>query len=609
MRSPIRSLRWLILAALVAAWPAQAFWQSRDSNYNVSIASTGCFGGSTYDLNFATSSYCGTTLGAISVVRASSGEAVDNSGNWSSFSSNTPRITNAGLTREESRTNSIRNSTFVGAAAGSARSISGITGLSRTGSASAVLLASNTGGSAVNDLITISAATPSTYNGTWLVMAVSSNVSITFTTATNTTDSASGESVAAVSPGTAPTNWTLLAALGIGYSVGTPTTINGVNVLPITLAGVATASAGYTPVTMETSQQIPATYGQTWTLSEFLYSTGTLPPIYQAMGMNNSSGVSQAITSIAAPSLTGTLTQFQNSLSLSNAATAYAVPLNRALASNGTTYNGILYIGWPQFEYNPFLNSTVASATTNASGSGGVNGTAVYSVGGGTGSAATLNCTWSSGTLTINSVASHGSYTVLPPSPATLTYVSGTASGWTGASVNLTATNNAALAFATTPIPTTNAAVTRAADVITLSISALSAYSLYAVATPETPTGDTTAQVVASVDDGTANNFIQILRSASTGGVATAVTASGASQTVPTVSGTWVQNTQAKLITFVNTGGGQMVFNSTTGSVDSTAITIPSITELTIGADGTGASQFNGIIAHLAVAPTSMLAY
>ena len=36
----MKSLRWLILAALVAAWPAQAFWQSRDSNYNAAISTT-----------------------------------------------------------------------------------------------------------------------------------------------------------------------------------------------------------------------------------------------------------------------------------------------------------------------------------------------------------------------------------------------------------------------------------------------------------------------------------------------------------------------------------------------------------------------------------------
>jgi hypothetical protein len=41
----VKSLRWLLLAAIVAAWPAQAFWQSRDSNYNASIAAGAAYVG------------------------------------------------------------------------------------------------------------------------------------------------------------------------------------------------------------------------------------------------------------------------------------------------------------------------------------------------------------------------------------------------------------------------------------------------------------------------------------------------------------------------------------------------------------------------------------
>ena len=79
---------------------------------------------------------------------------------------------------------------------------------------------------------------------------------------------------------------------------------------------------------------------------------------------------------------------------------------------------------------------TVNKAYTAASGSGGTNGTATYSLVGGTGTPATLNCTWAGGVLTVNGVNSPGSYSVMPPNPVTLAYVSGTASGWAGAQVN-----------------------------------------------------------------------------------------------------------------------------------------------------------------------------
>lgn len=85
------------------------------------------------------------------------------------------------------------------------------------------------------------------------------------------------------------------------------------------------------------------------------------------------------------------------------------------------------------------LTSSVASATIAAGGSGGVAGTAVYQVVGGSGIPAQLNVTVTAGAISaINSVASPGDYTVFPTSPAALTYVSGTGSGVAGATVNLT---------------------------------------------------------------------------------------------------------------------------------------------------------------------------
>lgn len=80
----------------------------------------------------------------------------------------------------------------------------------------------------------------------------------------------------------------------------------------------------------------------------------------------------------------------------------------------------------------------VAGATIQAGGTAGMSGTAVYQVVGGTGTAAQLNVTVSGGAITaINSINNPGSYTVFPSLPAALSYVSGTGSGVTGATVNL----------------------------------------------------------------------------------------------------------------------------------------------------------------------------
>lgn len=70
------------------------------------------------DLDFANSRAFGTTIGSLSVTNNGNGTAVDASGVWHTFAANTPRITNLGITIEEARTNSIRNNTMTGAAAG-----------------------------------------------------------------------------------------------------------------------------------------------------------------------------------------------------------------------------------------------------------------------------------------------------------------------------------------------------------------------------------------------------------------------------------------------------------------------------------------------------------
>ena len=80
------------------------------------------------------------------------------------------------------------------------------------------------------------------------------------------------------------------------------------------------------------------------------------------------------------------------------------------------------------------IPSTVTGATVASGGSGGSNGAVVLTVVGGNGTAATINGTISGGALTaITSVATPGSYTLLPPNPVQVT-----GGGLSGATINLT---------------------------------------------------------------------------------------------------------------------------------------------------------------------------
>jgi hypothetical protein len=86
-------------------------------------------------------------------------------------------------------------------------------------------------------------------------------------------------------------------------------------------------------------------------------------------------------------------------------------------------------------------NNGIASAAATGNGTGGANGTGVYALTGGASctTTPTVNVTWASGVLTINSVANAGVCSTLPnPTTltATLTYISGAATGWAGATVS-----------------------------------------------------------------------------------------------------------------------------------------------------------------------------
>lgn len=80
-------------------------WIDANSNPNAWVLP-----GATLDLNFKAGLYFGTSLASLVTSRASNALAVDAQGNWHTFGSNVPAITNLGLWVWEARTNLFLNS-------------------------------------------------------------------------------------------------------------------------------------------------------------------------------------------------------------------------------------------------------------------------------------------------------------------------------------------------------------------------------------------------------------------------------------------------------------------------------------------------------------------
>lgn len=311
-----------------------------------------------------------------SFARASSATYFDSSGNLQTAATNAPRFTYdfftkqpIGLLVEGSVANQIPNNTMVGAVAGTARTISGITGLSRTASANAVLLCT-TSNAAVGDLITISNVSPASYNGTWVVVSAVANTSVTFSTSTSTTDTANGAiTVAAVSQGTLPSSgWSIAGTAGLSYSVVSVSTPRNINCIDIRIAGI-TSSAAATKIYYGVTNNIAA---YTWNLSNFLAivggSTANLTNISQDLDLRNASNVFIASTTtsnnIVSNIAQTNLLRFSDAVNGTVSAAVFNTPILTITPSgSGVVVDVTIRIGMPQLEA---LKLSSVIPTTNA---------------------------------------------------------------------------------------------------------------------------------------------------------------------------------------------------------------------------------------------------
>ena len=148
-------------------------------------------------------------------------------------------------------------------------------------------------------------------------------------------------------------------------------------------------------------------------------------------------------------------------------------------------------------------------------------------------------------------------------------------------------------AVTTSPIRTTSAAVTRAADVVTLTSppAFVAAYTLFANIVPQSPTSNVAAQVFAEANDGTATNAGAIYRVAGTGAAAAFLGGTGGTASTSAVNGALglpilTQNVSAKMASAITGASG--------------------LNHFYIGSSPAG-QQADGLISRVALWPTTAL--
>jgi len=157
-------------------------------------------------------------------------------------------------------------------------------------------------------------------------------------------------------------------------------------------------------------------------------------------------------------------------------------------------------------------------------------------------------------------------------------------------------------ASVTTPVRTTSAAVTRQADVVTLTLSLAfgSSYSLYTKGTPQAPVAYGTDQVLLQVDDGTGNNRTSIRRSAGAANPYEPSTAAGVTNTAPGSAAAWAQGVSGKIIGAMASADqdgafGGVLMPSQVGTLPATPSSVR------VGSIQSGAAQWNGFLEYSAI--------
>lgn len=166
-------------------------------------------------------------------------------------------------------------------------------------------------------------------------------------------------------PGTAPTNWTVGSLAGLTVTTSAVTTVNGVSVLPISITGVAGATAAIN-IQYESPTHAAALNGDLWAAGSFVNVTSGSFPHTILQELDELTAAGGFLAGTQAPfTPTASLLRYTVSRTFNQATTGTTRFTTNIGFVTGDVVNVSFQIGFPQIEKGAFITSQILPAVSS----------------------------------------------------------------------------------------------------------------------------------------------------------------------------------------------------------------------------------------------------